>query len=63
MKVTLIFLLYLLAVNNFINFISINTIDIPLLLPPLEPLVHIHGPKHFRSYLQRKAINTVVLGI
>lgn len=54
MKVTLIFLLCLLALNNSINFILVNTIDIPFLLLPLAPFVHKYVPKHSRSHLWEK---------
>lgn len=50
-KIALIFLLYFLTFNSSMNFISVHTIDIPLLPFPLASLVHKHVPKHCRSRL------------
>lgn len=68
MKIACIFLLYLLVLNNSIDFISVNTIDIPHLPFPLVPLAPKHVPERYRSHLGREALTAapcyfVVLGV
>lgn len=50
MKIAFISLLYLHALNNSINFISVNITDIPHLPLILVPLAPKHVPKHYRSH-------------